>query len=138
MLINFFEVIAKDLVKEILPPMQRYFTYFFIIVGIAWLGGANYYYYIDNLVNFKGTLITGLIFFSLAFISGLWEYYSSSKKDLKSNYNEIMVKILPIILPLLFNILNKTFRRSSIIKTLVVAGIAGIILYYKFRGEDKK
>jgi len=56
---------------EIIPSVKRLFIYIFIIMGMTWLGVANYYYFAEEDIKFKGALITGIMFF----YSGIYLWY---------------------------------------------------------------
>lgn len=138
MLLKFLEETAKDFASKIIPPKQRYFTYFFVVVGILWLGGANYYYYAEECAKFKGSLITGTIFFALASITALWEYYMKKKKVAKVESNELVIKALPIVLPILYKIFTRIILKPQMLKTLAVVGLIGTGLYYTFRNQRNR
>lgn len=135
---NLLEDIVAGLAKKIICPAVRYFTYSFIIVGISWLGGANYYYFIEECTKFKATLITGFIFFALALITILWEHYINKKNTTKNNLNRIALEALPIAMPILFNLFRKTTLKSPALKILAIVGAIGTILYYIIRNKSDK
>jgi hypothetical protein len=140
MLFNFLEEMVKNLAGKIIPPIQRYFTYFFIVIGILWLGGANYYYYAEECAKFKGCLITGLIFFALAAMTAASEYYMNKKKNIvtKDDSRDLIVKALPIMLPLVYKIFTRIILRPQMLKTLAVIGFIGTGLYYvRTRAKNK-
>lgn len=138
MLINFLEETAKDFASKIIPPFQRYFTYFFIVVGILWLGGANYYYYAEECAKFKGSLITGTIFFVLASITALWEYYMKKNKAAKVETSALAIKALPIVLPIIYNLFTRIILKPQMLKTLAIVGFIGTSLYYTFRSQRNR
>ena len=141
MLPSLFEDIAKNFASKIIPPVQRYFTYFFILVGILWLGGANYYYYAEDCEKFKGALITGFVFFALAIMTALWEYIVKKKKVVKNNTDsnfELVAKAAPIVLPLVYNIFTKIILKPRMLKTLVMIGFVGTSLYYLLQSQKNK
>ena len=135
MLPSLFEDVAKNLASKFIPPIQRYFTYLFIIVGILWLGGANYYYYTEDCEKFKGALITGFVFFALASITALWEYMVKKKRAEKDNSFELVAKAAPIVLPLVYNIFTKVILKPRTLKTLAIVGIIGTSLYYVLQNQ---
>jgi|GEM_PF-5781322 len=140
MLFNFLEEAAKNLAGKIIPPIQRYFTYFFIVMGILWLGGANYYYYAEECAKFKGCLITGLIFFALAAMTAAWEYYMKKKKAVvtKDDSRDLIIKALPIVLPLVYKVFTRIILRPQMLKALAVIGFIGTGLYYaRTRAKNK-
>lgn len=138
MLLNFLEATAKDFASKVIPPMQRYFTYFFIVIGILWLGGANYYYYAEECAKFKGSLITGAIFFALASVTALWEYYMKKNKASKVETSEFAIKALPIILPIIYNLFTRVILKPQMLKTLAIVGFIGTSLYYTFRSQRNR
>jgi hypothetical protein len=138
MLLKLLEETAKDFVSKIIPPKQRYFTYFFIVVGILWLGGANYYYYAEECAKFKGSLITGTIFFALASITALWEYYMKKNKAANVETSALAIKVLPIVLPIIYNLFTRIILKPQMLKTLAIVGFIGTSLYYTFRSHRNR
>ena len=133
MISNFLEQTAKNLAVKIMPPIQRYFTYFFIVIGILWLGGANYYYYAEECAKFKGCLITGFIFFALAAMTAASEYYMKKREEvaiIKNDSRDLIVKALPIMLPLVLKVFTRIILRPQILKALAIVGFIGTGLYY--------
>ena len=101
---------------KIIPPVQRFFTYVFIIIGIIWFGSANYYYFAEECLKFKGALITGSIFFVLAFISSIWEYYKQNNRAKQNNLNELFIKAFPVLLPLFYKVTKRAILNARAAK----------------------
>jgi hypothetical protein len=137
MLFDLVEQAAKGMIHKVIPPKQRYFTYFFIIIGIIWLGSANYYYFADESSKFSGAIITGIIFFVLALGTTLWEYYMKKKLVKQSNINELVIKTLPMLLPFIFNKFKDSLIKKKTPKLLTLGLIISVIIYFFVNKNNK-
>ncbi|MGI4775452.1 MAG: hypothetical protein ACRYE9_00730 [Janthinobacterium lividum] len=124
--------------SQILPPVQRYFTYIFILIGIVWLVGANYYYVVSEVDKSIGSLLSGVIFLVMALITYLWENYITKKVMTNNNsLSELLIKASPFLAPIAFNGVKNVVFNRKIFKLLAIGAAAYVSGKFLLGGKRK-
>ncbi|RYE06388.1 MAG: hypothetical protein EOP33_04215 [Rickettsiaceae bacterium] len=121
---NLISQLMGAIKSQVLPPVQRYFTYFFILIAIVWLVWANYYYITSETDKSIGSLSSGIIFLIMALFTYMWENYINKKTVInKSIFSEMMIKALPFLAPTIYRSFKDILLNRRIFKFLLM-GIA--------------
>jgi len=121
---------------EIIPSVKRLFIYIFIIMGMTWLGVANYYYFAEEDIKFKGALITGIMLFILGSIFGIWEYCRPNNIAKQNNLSQLLMKAFPVLLALFYKTQKQFMPNMKIAKVLAFGTI--ILLAVFLTSSDRK
>jgi hypothetical protein len=124
-------------IPRILPPVQRYFTYIFILIGIIWLGVANYYYFAEENNKSLAAVISGGIFLVMALITNIWERLLSKNEVTDNVLNELGAKFIPLLGVKTFEALKQMVQNKKTIRcagfSLLIAA-AYFVLIKKYKG----
>lgn len=125
MIYNFIEQAVNSA-----PQTQRYVTCVFTTLATIWLSVTGYYYFIEEFTACKGAFITGGVFFILALSNKAWEFYIKRKIQRQHSFNELIVKVFPLLIPTMLSIFkNKTTRRQPL-KLFTLITVSLLIIYY--------
>lgn len=110
----------------------NYFIYTLLIIGLAWLSVASYWFFIEEHVKSFGAFISSIIFFISSAVVKVWGYYLKSKQAKENVLYEVIAKNQPFIEMVGKECINFIRKRGFI--AALSAGLI-IVTLYKIYGK---